>query len=422
MAKTAKALGALEVKRLTEPGLHPVGTVPGLRLNISATGAKSWILRTMVGSKRKDIGLGGYPAVTLADAWERARKSLDEIRNGVDPVAERKASKNSVVWTFKTCALAYIETHKPSWKNAKHTQQWENTLETYVYPHFGNKHVKEVDTGDITTALRPHWSTKNETMVRVRNRIELVLAWASAQGYRPKGFNPAQWRGHLDQVFPKPSKVNNREHHPAVQVKDAYACMQALRKKEGTGARCLEFTLLTAARSIEAFEATWREINFLDKVWRIPAERMKAGRVHRVPLSTETIKLLEELPRFQDARGCDVQLVFPGRDAEGGLSNMAMGMLMRRMGFKDADGRSAVPHGLRSTFTDWCAECTSYPLEVREMALAHAIGSSSSSTEAAYRRGDLFQKRRNLMEDWAKFLSTTPAKGNSKVMPLRGAA
>jgi integrase len=399
MAKIAKALGALEVKKLKTPGLHPVGTVPGLRLNVTETGARSWILRTMVGTKRSDIGLGGYPAVSLADAWERARAAHASIRNGTDPVAERRARRGAIEWTFKTCALAYIESHAASWKNAKHGQQWRNTLDTYAYPIFGDKHVKDVDTADVTTAIRPLWSTKNETMVRVRNRIELVLSWAAAQGYRPKGFNPAQWRGHLDQVLPKPSKVNNRQSFEAMPIDGMYAFIQQLRQVLGTSPKCLEFTILTACRSGESRGALWSEIDLDAGTWSIPAARMKASRPHRIPLSTQALELLEVLPRYE---GTD--LVFPGRDAEKPLSDMSLTQVMRRMGL------TAVPHGFRSSFTDWVAERTAYPSEVREMALAHAIG---NDTEAAYRRGDLFDKRRNLMQEWAAFITTAPSKGDN---------
>jgi len=406
MARIAKTLGALEVKNLSEPGLHAVGTVSGLRLNINKTGAKSWILRTTVGTKRKDIGLGGYPGVTLAKATERAREAKEAIRGGVDPVAERKAKQTAIEWTFKTCALAYIQTHKPSWKNAKHGQQWENTLETYVYPHFGHKHIKDVDTEDVVSAIRADWSTKNETMVRIRNRIELVLSWAAAQGYRPKGFNPAQWRGHLDQVLPKPSKVNNRQHHTAIAVDDAHAFVKKLRTLEGTSLRCLEFVILTACRSGEARLATWSEFDLANQVWNIPGERMKSGRPHRVPLTDAVLMMVTTLPRFKDVQGNDVDLVFPGRDVAKPLSDMSLTAIMRRMKL------DAVPHGFRSTFRDWAAEKTNYPNEVVEMALAHAIG---SGTEAAYRRGDLFDKRRNLMTDWEKFLTTAPVKGDNVV-------
>lgn len=401
MGKIAKVMGALEVKRLTEPGLHPVGTVPGLRINIKDTGAKSWILRTTVGTKRSDIGLGSYPAVTLADAWERARQALTEIRNGVDPVAERRAKQAAVVWTFKTCALAYIEAFTPSWKNAKHGQQWRNTLETYVYPVFGDKHVRDVDTADVTTAIRPMWSEKNETMVRVRNRIELVLSWAAAQGYRPKGFNPATWRGHLDQVLPKPSKVNKRTSFEAVPIDDMHAFMKRLRAVPGMSAQCLAFTILTACRSGESRGATWSEIDLAGAVWSIPKDRMKSGRPHRIPLSPDAIKLLAALPKFE---GTD--FVFPGQSGVKPLSDMSLTLVMRRMKM------TAVPHGFRSSFTDWCAERTGYPSEVREMALAHAIG---NDTEAAYRRGDLFDKRRNLMTDWSAFINTAPVVGNNVI-------
>lgn len=411
MAKAVKALKALDVSRLTTPGQHPVGTVTGLRLSIKPSGSRSWILRTMVGTKRKDIGLGGYPEITLAAALERARQAKDGIRNGIDPVAERRAKNAAIEWTFKTCALAYIEAFKPSWKNVKHGQQWENTLATYVYPHFGDKHVRDVDTEDVTKAIRPLWSTKNETMVRVRNRIELVLSWAAAQGYRPKGFNPAQWRGHLDQVLPKPSKVNKRTSFEAMPIDAMYAFMRRLSDVQGTSARCLEFTILTACRSGESRGALWSEIDMDTATWSIPGARMKSGRPHRIPLSSAAVTLLAALPRFKDRQGNDVDLVFPGQSGDKPLSDMSLTACMRRLNL------SAVPHGFRSTFTDWVAERTSYPSEVREMALAHAIG---NDTEAAYRRGDLFDKRRNLMTDWAKFIGTAPAKGN--VVTMRVAA
>jgi integrase len=401
MAKIAKAMGALEVGRLTEPGLHPVGKVAGLRLNITKTGARSWILRTMVGNKRSEIGLGGYPGVTLAAAHESARQTLASIKAGIDPVSERKAKRGAIEWTFKACALAYIAEHAPSWKNDKHGDQWRNTLATYVYPVFGDKHVKDVETADVTTAIRPLWSTKNETMVRVRNRIELVLSWAAAQGYRPKGFNPATWRGHLDQVLPKPSKVNKRTSFEAVPIDGMFDFMQRLRAVSGTSARCLEFAVLCACRSGEARGVTWSEIDMDAGTWSIPKERMKAGRPHRIPLGTDALKLLAALPTFE---GTD--LVFPGQGGEKPLSDMSLTACMRRMKL------TAVPHGFRSTFTDWCAERTAYPSEVREMALAHAIG---NDTEAAYRRGDLFDKRRNLMAEWAAFINTKPAKGNNVV-------
>ena len=406
MARIAKEMGALEVKRLTEPGLHAVGTVPGLRLSIKPTGAKSWVLRTTVAGKRSDIGLGSYPAVTVAEAWARARTAMTSIYEGNNPIAQRRAQQAAVTWTFKTCALAYIETHEPSWKNAKHGKQWRNTLETYAYPHFGDKHIRDVDTEDVLKAIRPMWSTKNETMSRVRNRIELVLSWAAAQLYRPAGFNPAAWRGHLDQVLPRPSKVNKHKSFEAMPIDAMYEFMRRLADAQGNGARCLEFTILCACRSGESRGALWSELDLDTATWNIPAVRMKSERPHRVPLSPAAVKLLEVLPKFRDKNGKDIDLVFPGLRGDKPLSDMSLTAVMRRFGL------TAVPHGFRSTFTDWCAERTAFPPEVREMALAHSIG---NETEAAYRRGDLFEKRRNLMTEWARFLSAAPANGKNVV-------
>ena len=406
MPRIAKVLTAIEVKRLTEIGQHPVGTVAGLRLKISESGSKSWILRTMVGSTRKDIGLGSYPAVTLAAAWERARLALASILEGIDPIEERKSKKEAIQWTFQTCALAYIQTHRPSWKNVKHAEQWERTLETYVYPHFGGKNVKDVNTEDVLKAIRKEWSTKNETMVRTRNRIELVLSWAAAQGYRPRELNPAQWRGHLDQVLPKPSKVNKRKSFEAVPINSMYEFGVKLGSVKGTSARCLEFAILCACRSGEARGALWTEIDMEAGIWSIPEERMKAGRPHRIPLSTQALALLDMLPRLLNDDGEEINLVFPGMRSDKPLSDMSLTLCMRRMKL------TAVPHGFRSTFTDWVSERTSYPSEVREMALAHAI---ANGTEAAYRRGDLFDKRRNLMQDWADFISAPISTANNVV-------
>ena len=390
MPKIAKPLTAIEVKRLTTPGLHPVGTVAGLRLDVKPSGTKSWVLRTMVGTRRAEIGLGGYPTVTLAQAWEAAREALREIKAGNDPTAQRAAARVTIEWTFKKTAEAYIEAHRPGWKNAKHAQQWENTLSTYVYPVCGSKHVRDVSKADVLAVIEPMWSTKNETMVRVRNRIELVLAYAMQRGHRPEALNPARWRGNLDAVLPKPSKVNDRQHFEAVPIDAMPKFMTTLREVAGTSARALEFSVLTVARTGSVRAATWDQIDLDARVWNIPAASMKAGRAHRVPLSDAAVELLKALPTFEG-----VDWVFPGR-SNNQLSDMSLTQTMRRMGL------TAVPHGFRSTFSDWCAERTSTPAEVREMALAHAIG---DQTEAAYRRGDLFDKRRALMAEWAKFIA-----------------
>lgn len=406
MPKVAKALTALEVKRLAEPGLHAVGTVAGLCLSVKDSGARSWVLRTTVGARRSEIGLGGFPTVSLAQAIEFARDARGRVRAGIDPAAERRAQRHTVEWTFRRCAEAYIAGHRAGWKNAKHASQWENTLATYAYPKFGHKHVRDIAKADVLAAIEPQWTSTNETMVRVRNRIELVLSWAMQRGYRPEGLNPARWRGNLDAVLPRPSKVNQREHFEAVPIDDAPAFMKRLRAVDGMGAKALDFSVLTVVRTGAVRAAEWSEIDLDQATWTVPAMKMKAGRPHRVPLSPPAVALLQALPRFDDE-----PLVFPSAQRKP-LSDMTLTAVMRRLGL------TAVPHGFRSTFSDWCAERTSTPAEVREMALAHAIG---DRTEEAYRRGDLFEKRRALMQQWADFLVTTPARDNVRALRTKAA-
>lgn len=407
MPKLAKERTALEVKRLTEPGLHAVGTVAGLRLLVKPSGARSWVLRTTIGKRRAELGLGGYPTVSLAQAVDYARQALQAIRAGQDPAAERRARRTTVEWTFQKTAEAYIEAHRASWRNAKHAEQWTNTLKAYAYPHFGAKHVRDVGKGDVLAAIEPLWSTKTETATRLRSRIELVLNYAVQREYRPEGPNPARWRGNLDAALPKPAKVARKEHHPALPIDELHAFMQRLRAAEGMGARALEFAILTAARSGEVRGATWAEVDLQAAVWTVPASRMKAGREHRVPLSDRALELLDALPRFN---GAEPDYIFPGASGKP-LSDMTLTAVLRRLKV------DVTAHGFRSTFSDWCAERTATPAEVREMALAHAIG---DKTEEAYRRGDLFAKRREVMDLWAKFIDTAPGKGN--VRTLRGAA
>lgn len=405
MPKLARNLTAIEVKRLTTPGLHAVGTVAGLRLLVKPSGARSWVLRTMIGPRRAELGLGGYPTISLAQAIDYAREALQAIRAGNDPAAERRAKRSTVEWTFEKTATAYIAAHRAGWKNAKHADQWASTLQTYVYPHFGAKHVRDVGKGDVLAAIEPIWSTKNETAVRVRSRIELVLNYATQRELRPEGLNPARWRGNLDAALPKPSKVAKVDHHAALAIDDMHGFMQRLRGAEGMGARALEFAILTAARSGEVRGATWAEMDLQAGVWTVPAERMKSGREHRAPLSEPALELLHALPRFEG-----VDYVFPGATAAP-LSDMTLTAVLRRLKVE------ATAHGFRSTFRDWAAERTNTPNEVAEMALAHAVG---DKTEAAYRRGDLFEKRSELMTMWAKFVVTEPPQGN--VRALRGAA
>jgi integrase len=361
------------------------------------------VLRVVVASRRAEIGLGGFPTVSLAQAIEYAREARDKIRSGADPAAERRAKRKSIDWTFKATAGAYIKAHAAGWKNPKHRQQWENTLAAYAFPVFGEKHVRDVSKGDVLAAIEPIWSTKNETADRVRNRIELVLAYAMQRELRPEGMNPARWRGNLDAALPKASKVAAVEHHAALPIDEMHAFMKRLHEAAGTGARALEFAILTAARSGEVRGALWHEIDLQAAVWSIPAGRMKSARPHRVPLSEKALELLEALPRFEG-----VELVFPGAQDKP-ISDMTLTACLRRM------KAPATAHGFRSTFRDWAAERTATPSEVCEMALAHAVG---DATEAAYRRGDLFEKRRELMTLWARFLDTPPAAGN--VRALRG--
>lgn len=396
--RLAEQLGALEVSRLLKakgPGLHFVGTVAGLALQVTASGTQSWVLRAMVGGRRRDMGLGPYPEVSLAKAHEKAREARELIRQGVDPVDRQRIARGALraslarALTFRQVAAAYIESNEVAWKNAKHAQQWRNTLETYAYPVIGDLLVSDIERAHVLSVLKPIWNLKTETAVRLRGRIELVLSYAIQAGYRPEGLNPARWRGGLDVLLPRPSKVGKREHFAALPVDHVAGFMENLRLMEGVGARALEFAILTAARSGEVRGATWAEIDQTARVWTIPASRIKGGREHRVPLSSQALALICAMPERADS-----EYVFAA--ARGGpLSDMSLLAVLRRMKV------SAVPHGFRSTFRDWAAERTTYPNEVCEMALAHTV---ASKVEAAYRRGDLFSKRIALMADWADFL------------------
>jgi len=402
VAKKAKELQALDVKRLKTPGLHAVGGVAGLALQIAPGGSTSWVLRVMVGDKRREMGLGGYPDVTLAGAREAARIARAKIKEGIDPIDSARSARSALAAsrakevTFKQCGAAYIEAHEPSWKNAKHGAQWTATLTSYAYPIMGHLLARDVELSHILAALEPIWNTKTVTAVRLRGRIESILDWAIARGYR-SGPNPARWKGHLEQMLPSPKKIKKEAHYPAIQVGQMGAFMEALRSHEGVGARALELLALTAVRSAGVREMTWDEVDLKKKIWTIPGERMKAGAEHRVPLSDAAIRIIKAQPVMSGSN-----LVF--NTSRGGLlSDMTMSQLMRRMDFKDEKGRTCVPHGLRSTFRDWCSECTNYPTDVAEMALAHKV---PDKVEAAYRRGNLFEKRRPMMEAWAAFCST----------------
>ncbi len=407
MPRRAKELSAIEISRLAAPGLHFVGGVAGLALKVQPSGAKSWMLRISVAGKRRDMGLGGFPDVTLADARRRAREEREKVDKGIDPIDERKAATSRLraeqakAITFKASALAYIEAHEAGWRNAKHAEQWRNTLAS-TYPAIGALQVRDVGLQQVLAVLNPIWKTKTETASRLRGRIESVLDWATARGYR-EGLNPARWKGHLDHLLPAPGKITRVGHHSAVAVGEIGRFMSDLRVQPGVGARALEFVILTAARSGEVRGAKWSEIDLGAALWTVPGERMKAGKEHRVPLSVAALEVLRAQPRFEGA-----ELVFPA--PRGGLlSDMTLVAVMRRMQV------NAVPHGFRSTFRDWCSERTNYPREVAEMALAHTIG---DKVEAAYRRGDLFDKRRLMMAEWAAFVAQPELK--AEVIPFQG--
>ena len=409
MPKLAKELQALAVSKLATPGLHFVGAVQGLALQVTG-GSRAWVLRATVGGRRRDMGLGPYPEVTLAQARDKAREARELIRQGVDPIGRQQAAQSAMraavaeALTFKECAEKYIAAHRAGWKSAKHAQQWGNTLEQHAYPVLGAVLVRDVKLPQVLAVLEPIWTTTNETASRLRGRLELVIDWATARGLR-EGLNPARWRGHLDKLLPKPAKVARVEHHAALPVGDVGAFMVRLREAEGMGALALEFAILTAARSGEVRGATWQEFDLSGAVWTVPAGRMKAGKEHRVPLSDAALALLAALPHDKpDA------LVFPAPRG-GMLSDMTLAAVLRRL------DEPAVPHGFRSTFRDWASERTNYPRDVAEMALAHAIG---DKVEAAYRRGDLFEKRRVMMAEWAQFLARVETKG--AVIPMQARA
>ena len=404
-------LAPLQVANLTQPGLHFVGGVAGLALQVTATGTRSWILRKMIAGKRRDMGLGSYPTVTLAMARDIAREKIKLIADGQDPVDERRAARMRLAAarahrkTFSFCVTAFLDSFEAEWKNPKHRQQWFNTLDTYANPIMGEMDVAEINEADVLAVLEPIWRTKTETASRVRGRVERVLSWATAKKYR-HGLNPARWKDNLSEHLPNPSKTRAVKNHAAMAYRDLGGFMVELRNQTGIGGKALEFTILTAARTTETRMAVWSEFDLNEKVWTVPAGRMKAGKEHRVPLSDTVVELLESLPR-------ESQFVFPG-PKDKALSNMAMAAVLERMGRDDV-----TVHGFRSTFRDWAAESTAYPSEVVEMALAHTIG---NKVEAAYRRGDLFDKRRRLMADWAVAANTIIVTGEVIAMPIRGKA
>ena len=411
MARPSSRLTALKVEKAKIPGMHPDGD--GLYLRVTKAGTKNWVLRYMLAGKAHWMGLGPQSLISLQEARAKAIDARRLRHEGVDPIKARRAARQRA-WldaakaiTFKDCAARYIAGHQAGWRNAKHAAQWESTLETYAEPIIGSLPVQTVDTALVMRVIEPIWATKPETAGRLRGRIELILDWAKVHGYR-EGENPARWRGHLDKLLPARAKVRNIKHHAALPYAETGAFVAALKEQEGTAARALEFAVLTAARTGEVIGATWDEIDLAKREWTIPAGRMKAGKDHRVPLSDRAVKILELLKPTDPAQG---SYVFQGGKPGKPLSNMAFLMLLRRMGRTDLTA-----HGFRSTFRDWTAECTNFPGEVAEMALSHAV---EDKVEAAYRRGDLFEKRRRLMATWAAYCATAKAPRESSVTPIR---
>ena len=401
MARLIGRLTALAVSRASKRGYYADGG--GLYLQVGPTGAKSWVFRFRESGKLREAGLGATHTFSLAEAREKALQYRKARHDGIDPIEARKAERSKKLldaakaMTFRQCAEAYIAAHQAGWRNAKHGAQWGATLSTYVYPSFGELPVQAVDVGLVIKAVEPIWPTKPETASRVRGRIESILDWAATRGYR-QGENPARWKGHLENLLAAPSKAKRAvrlanskgEHHAALPYAEIAAFMVSLREQEGVAARALQFAILTAARTGEVIGAQWTEINVAERLWTIPAERIKAGREHRVPLSDVALAILEKMAASRSG-----VFVFPGGKADRPLSNMAFLMLLRRMGRGELTA-----HGFRSSFRDWVAEKTSFPAEAAELALAHAVG---NKVEAAYRRGDQFERRRELAEAWARY-------------------
>lgn len=397
MARIIERLSALQVQKLKEPGYYCDGA--GLYLQIAKGGSKSWVLRYTVNRKPREMGLGSLATFTLAEARRRATEQRQKLADGIDPIESRLNTQlqnrlaSAKIITFDRAAEGFIAANESGWRSDKHGEQWRNTLKTYASPVIGNLPVSTITTALVMKVLEPIWSTKTETATRVRGRIEKVLDWAKVQGYR-SGDNPAAWKGNLAEALPKPSKVADAGHHAALPWTEISAFMKDLRAMHGTGALATQLIILTAARTSEVIESTWSEFDLEARLWTIPKERMKGFREHRVPLSPQALAVLKKIKE----EGIRSPLVFPNAKGEKAISNMTCLAVLKRMGRSDL-----TVHGFRSTFRDWAAESTNYPRDVCEMALAHAIEDKS---EAAYRRGDLLEKRDSLMKDWANFCDT----------------
>jgi integrase len=395
-----------------EPGKYACGLIRGLNLQVSESGAKSWLLIYELNGRRHEMGLGSVRDFKLHEARERARLARQLLADGRDPLAEKRAAKAAAAaaqarkLTFAEAAQRWLDQNESQWRNQKHRESFLGTLRTYAFPAIGNIDVAAIEIPDVLRVLEPIWKTTTITADRVRSRIERVLDYAMVRGHRPPGINPAKWPGVLDQVLPPPRKVAPIAHHAAMDYRQVPAFMARLRQEQGPAARVLEFLILTSARTSEVTGATWDEIDLDGKVWIVPAHRMKGGREHRVPLADAAVDLLRKLPREVDN-----PFVFVGRRGAG-LSREAAPSVMERLGL---NGKVTI-HGFRSSFRDWAGETTSFAHDICEAALSHVRGDHSVR---AYARGDLFLKRRKLMESWAKFCAMPPAKVGGAVVTLR---
>jgi integrase len=404
MARSLHRLSALKVDRTKTPGMYADGG--GLYLRVADGGSKQWIYRYVTNGRPRDMGIGPVHVLTLAEAREKAREAAKLRLEGIDPIAAKHAQRAAAAvaaasaMTFRQCAEGFIKDNEASWSNYRHRLEWQRSLAAYAFPVLGNLPVAAIDTPLVLKVVKPLWQRVPKTASKVRGRIENVLGWATVHHYR-SGDNPARWQGHLEHALPTVAKS---EHHAAMPYAEVPAFLAKLRENTGVPARCLEFTVLTAARLGEALHATWDEINLDSGIWTVPASRMKGGKEHRVPLSRAALAVLKDMQAIRQS-----DYVFPGaRDGRPIGKNMPLKLLNKLTG----DG--ATVHGFRSSFRDWAAERTNFPREVAEMALAHAI---PDAVEAAYRRGDLFDKRRKLMDAWAAYCAKVETEAG-KVVPI----
>src|SRR5262245_26963823 len=406
MSRMLNRLTTLKVSRMKRPGMYADGG--GLYLRVAEGGSKQWIYRYVTNGRCRDMGIGGCRFLTLAEARERARAASRLRLDNIDPIAYKRQQRSAAIvaaanaMSFRQCVEGFIKDNEAEWTHPKHRQAWETTLSQYVYPKLGELPVAVIDTPLVLDVIKPLWTRIPETASRVRGRIEAVLGWATVHHYRT-GDNPARWQNHLEQVLPARTKVAKIEHHAALPYAQAAGFVAKLRHDTSVMARGLEFITLTACRLGEATGATWSEIDFGVRTWTIPADRMKAGREHKVPLSAAAIALLKDMAAIRHS-----DYVFPGYKHGRPLGHNGLWTVAKRAG-----GADITVHGDRSTFRDWAAECTNFPNEVVEMALAHAI---PNAVEAAYRRGDLFDKRRRLMDAWADYCGKSQG---AKVVALR---